>query len=218
MEPEGNTISRSLRTPRSAAVAGIIFAILLTISLVLLGLAGPQHSSVTNSQVSLALQLVPFAGIAFLWLIGVIRDRMGGNEDQFFATVFLGAGLLFVAMLFVAAGVAEAALEQIARGGAGTVSDSFELGWHVAGILLNTFAMRMAGVFIISTSTIGLRTEFLPRWLALSGYVIAVILLLGIGVTRWVELLFPLWVVLFSVDTLLVSWRPRQELAAALKS
>ena len=51
----------------------------------------------------LALYLVPFAGIAFLWFIGVLRSRLGELEDQFFATVFLASGLLFVATLFVAA-------------------------------------------------------------------------------------------------------------------
>ena len=51
------------------------------------------------------LYLVPFAGIAFLWFIGVLRDRLGEREDSFFATVFLGSGLLFVAMLFASAAV-----------------------------------------------------------------------------------------------------------------
>jgi hypothetical protein len=49
---------------------------------------------------------VPFAGIAFLWFIGVLRDRLGEREDRFFATVFLGSGLLFPAMLFASATVA----------------------------------------------------------------------------------------------------------------
>ena len=52
------------------------------------------------------MNLIPFAGIAFLWFIGVLRDRIGEREDRFFATVFLGSGLLFVAMLFVAAAIA----------------------------------------------------------------------------------------------------------------
>jgi hypothetical protein len=54
----------------------------------------------------LALYLVPFAGIAFLWFIGVLRDRLGELEDRFFATVFFGSGLLFLAMLFASAAVA----------------------------------------------------------------------------------------------------------------
>lgn len=47
-----------------------------------------------------SLNLVPFAGIAFLWFIGVIRDQIGEVEDRLFSTVVLGSGLLFLAMLF----------------------------------------------------------------------------------------------------------------------
>jgi hypothetical protein len=69
--------------------------------------------------------------------------------------------------------------------------------------------MRMAAVFMVSTATIGLRTRFMPRWLAISGIVIAVILLLGVELSRWVEVLFPLWVLLFSLDTLVESFKGR---------
>ena len=55
---------------------------------------------------AVALNLIPFAGIAFLWFVGVLRDRIGEREDRFFATVLLGSGLLFVAMLFIGAAVA----------------------------------------------------------------------------------------------------------------
>ena len=48
---------------------------------------------------------MPFAGVAFLWFIGVLRDRLAQLEDRFFATVFFGSGLLFLAMLFAAAAV-----------------------------------------------------------------------------------------------------------------
>ena len=60
----------------------------------------------TNTKaIALALNLVPLAGVAFLWFIGVLRDRLGQQEDRFFATVFFGSGLLFLAMLFAAAAV-----------------------------------------------------------------------------------------------------------------
>ena len=97
---------RNLRTPRAAAVAGIIFSALLITALVLLRLSAPAHASnpgawLSNprnrAEVAVALNLIPFAGIAFLWFIGVLRDRIGDREDRFFATVFLGSGLLFVA-------------------------------------------------------------------------------------------------------------------------
>ena len=110
---------RNLRTPRAAAVAGIIFSALLITALVLLRLSAPAHASNPGAwlsnprnrgEVAVALNLVPFAGIAFLWFIGVLRDRIGEREDRFFATVFLGSGLLFVAMMFVAAAVAGATI------------------------------------------------------------------------------------------------------------
>jgi MFS family permease len=58
-----------------------------------------------TTYVTLAMSLVPFAGVAFLWFVGVLRDRLGPREDQFFATLFLGSGILLLAMLFAAAAV-----------------------------------------------------------------------------------------------------------------
>jgi len=98
-----------MRTPRAAAFAGIAFSVLFTAALVLVRLAVPSdpegaddwlNEGGKRDAVILALNLLPFAGIAFLWFIGVVRDRMGHGEDRLFATVFLGSGLLFLAMLF----------------------------------------------------------------------------------------------------------------------
>jgi hypothetical protein len=102
----------TLKTPRAAGIAGIIFSVLLLGIFGLLRILVPIDPLDQGSwlpahahSVGLALNLVPFAGIAFLWFIGVIRDRLGGLEDRFFATVFLGSALLFLAMLFAAAAV-----------------------------------------------------------------------------------------------------------------
>jgi hypothetical protein len=99
-----------LRAPRAAAIAGIIFSVLLITSLLLLRRSVPVLASEEGqwfreraSTVSVAVNLVPFAGIAFLWFIGVLRDRLGDREDRLFATVFMGSGLLFLAMLFASA-------------------------------------------------------------------------------------------------------------------
>ncbi len=74
--------------------------------------------------VVIALNLVPFAGIAFLWFIGVVRDRIGQREDRFFASVFLGSGLLFVAMLFAAAAFAGGLIAEAAAGSAAPGPDT----------------------------------------------------------------------------------------------
>ena len=97
---------QTVAAPRAAAVAGVIFAVLLIVSLGLVRLAVPADPSEPGSwlidpdrrsALRVALNLVPFAGIAFLWFLGVIRSRLGTQEDQFLATVLLGSGVLFVA-------------------------------------------------------------------------------------------------------------------------
>jgi hypothetical protein len=52
------------------------------------------------------------------------------------------------------------------------------------------------------TATIKLRTQVVPRWIGMLGFAVAVILLVGVGLTVWVELLFPAWILLLSVDIL----------------
>ena len=108
---------QAIRTPRAAAVAGIVFSALLTAAMVLVRVALPSDPNDARDWLAdgakrdaalLALNLLPFAGIAFLWFIGVVRDRIGEGEDRFFATVFLGSGLLFIAMVFGTGAVAAA--------------------------------------------------------------------------------------------------------------
>jgi hypothetical protein len=206
--------SHALRTPRAAAVAGIIFSALLSISLVLIRSSVPVSPSRRGNvalnpsslnAILIAVNLIPFAGIAFLWFIGVVRDRIGQREDRFFATVFLGSGLLFVAMLFVSTAMAAGLLITFQSTGSNSLNNEvWRLGRNVTNTLVITYAMRMAGVFIISTATIALRTAFMPRWLALLGYILALVLLLSSGLLPYVELLFPAWVFLVSVYTLVV--------------
>jgi hypothetical protein len=64
------------------------------------------------------------------------------------------------------------------------------------------YAMRMAAVFTMSTATIALRTRIIPRWISLAGFAAAVVLLISVGLTPWVELLFPAWILLLSIDIL----------------
>jgi hypothetical protein len=155
--------------------------------------------------VAIGLNLIPFAGIAFLWFIGVIRDRIGEREDRFFATVFLGSGLLFVAMMFVAAAVAGGL---IADASSGTpVAGTLALGRHITSILLDVYWMRMAAVFTLTTVTIARRTQIVSRWLTIAGVVTALILLVGVGISPWVELLFPAWILALSIDLLAATRR-----------
>jgi hypothetical protein len=91
-------IRARLRTPRAAAIARIALSVLLISSLWLLRPAVPSDPlesgawlETSTERVSFVPNLVPIAGIAFMWFLGVLRNRLGKLEDQFFATVFLGS-------------------------------------------------------------------------------------------------------------------------------
>lgn len=227
INPENIFIQKRLRTPRAAALAGILFSLLLIASLALIRLsvpADPQDAGdwlfADSRRVSLALNILPFAGIAFLWFIGVVRDRLGQYEDRFFATVFLGSGLLFLAMLFSSAAVAGGVLSMFAAVPDQLIeSGLYRFGRTVTYEIMNVYTMKMAGVFMISTCTVALRTHIFPRWMAYLGLVLALFLLLSVGYFYWAPLVFPLWVLLISVYILLANLgKPTREPGSAATS
>jgi len=213
MEQEATLTQARLKTPRAAGVAGIVFSILFIISLVLIRISVPSNPqeagewlSGDRKTISLALHLLPFAGIAFLWFIGVLRDRLGASEDRFFATVFLGSGLLFLAMLFASAAVAAGIM--MAYGmtpGRLIESGTYTFGRTVVYQIINVYAVKMAGVFMISTCTLSIRTGIFPRWMAFLGFALALLLILSTGYFQWTLLVLPLWVLLVSCYILYVN-------------
>jgi len=206
-----NEAGRQLRAPWAASIAGLLFAVLFTSALLLLR----SQSIVAASDAELVglyatgqdlpivvggLYLAPFSGIMFLWFIAVIRDQLGEREDRFFATVFFGSGVLFVALMFVAAAVASMPsvgvryLDQAAP-----TADTTALLRALSYALLFAFATRAAAVFLLATATIGLRSRVFPRWLGLTGYLLGVVLLLIVAVFDWVILVLPAWVAVASL-------------------
>lgn len=193
-----------LTTPRAAALAGVLFAVLFGASIVLIRSSlpegaqpGSQWLDAGNEKIRLAAELMPFAGICFLWFIGVVRANLGRYEDRFFATVTLGSGLLFLAMMFTTAAV-----------GAGLASASHYSGGSAAGTvfgqmlllkLSKTYALKMAAVFMMSLATIWLRTGLMPRWLTIATYLLALTLILGGEASMWLTLVFPFWVLIVSL-------------------
>lgn len=195
-----------VRQPASAAVAGIVFALILMAVILLLRNAAPSAGPEAGrwateqgrrQQVVTALQLIPFAGIAFLWFIGVIRSQVGASEDRFVGTVFLGSGLLFVALMFVAAGALSAALALLDTGSE-RASEAPQAAGAFADALLGIFGARMGAVFVATVSTVGRRAGALPKWLVASGYVVAVLLLLTPPLPSPSQFLFPVWILLLS--------------------
>ena len=202
MVQEGALTGVGLRTPKAAAIAGIIFSILLIIIFWLLRSALPANPmepgawlNANSRTIAIALNLVPFAGIAFIWFLGVLCNRLGALEDRFFATVFFGSALLFLAMLFADAAILGGlVLTSAAQPNELINSTTLYFARAVTYNIMNIYAIKMAAVFMISTSTVVIYTGIAPRWIAVLGYGLALVLLLGSYCISWGFFVLPLWV------------------------
>jgi len=218
---QGRVIThKGLKTPKAAAIAGVVFSVLLITSQLLIWSsipAIPSHSALEvighSNTVSLALNMLPFAGVAFLWFIAVVRDRLGELEDRFFATVFLGSGLLYLAMTFISGAMAGGLIRILQRTPEiVTQTGTYALARAQIYVAMNTYGLKMAGVFMFSTSTILVRTGVVRRWIPFLGFALAITLLLSVGTIQWIPFVFPAWVFLISADILI------QNLAGPIKA
>jgi MFS family permease len=220
MSNDAKLTSTNLRTPKAAAIAGILFSILtITIFWLLRSSFPSQPSSAlatlnrSATTIAFAIYLVPFAGVVFLWFIGVLRDRLGRREDQFFATVFLGSGLLFLAMFFSAAAIVGSIVAAFATNPDQSINpETFVFVRSLAFDLMNVFAIKMAAVFMISTSMVIARTRAAPRYLAYLGALSGLFILVASQSLDWAFLVFPIWVLLFSTQVLADNFRRPAEL------
>lgn len=198
---------RRLSTPRAAAIAGILFGLLFGASLILMHSAIPTVISADTSwaqtggwKINLALGLMPFAGIAYLWFIGVVRDKLGEFEDKFFSTVFFGSSILLLAMVFVSMSIAGGILSTYLLITGETPDYTVILfGRALMLHISNVYALRMAGVTMISLATIWFRTGLMPRWLTVTTFLLALALLVVVNFSPWITLIFPAWVLLISL-------------------
>ncbi len=200
-------VRAALRTPRAAAIAGILFSILLIASLWLLRLSVPADPldvgdwlKTGSRRITLGLNLVPISGVAFLWFLGVLRDRLGAMEDKFFATVFLGSGLMFLGMMFVAAAAGGGLVRAYAAAPATIHSAPALVYARVFSYdVMHIYAFKMAAVFMIITSTLVVRTGFTAYWIAWLGYAASALILVASSFIEWVLLGFPCWVLIVSI-------------------
>lgn len=172
MGEEGGQLIRSrMRSPRSAAIAGIIFSLLVMTSMILISSVESPDDFNRDwvlswfNTASLAIGLVPCTGIAFLWFTGVIRDRLGSREDKLFATVFFGSGIAYVVTIFIWA-ASFGAIYRIFAVETNTLMtnlDVFIFGFAFMDEILGNYALRVAGVYMLSISTLWTRTGVMPR-------------------------------------------------------
>jgi hypothetical protein len=190
---------RQLRAPWAASIAGILFSVMFTAALVLVR-SQPEQSGENTAIMIGGLYLAPFAGIMFLWFVAVIRDQLGEREDRFFATVFFGSGLIFVALLFTTAAVVSTPTTLVEfLGGAQLSTEGQAILRALAYTLLFAMATRAAAVFMLATATIGIKSGVFPRWFALVGYLLGFVLLVAVSFWDWFILVLPAWVAVVSL-------------------
>lgn len=214
-QPHPHLSNENLVTPRAAAIAGILFAILFGTSYSLILRSMPAFSADTGAwlvshsgPVSLAIGLVPFAGIAFLWFMAVVRDRIGHLEDQFFSTLFFGSGLLYLAMIFTASALFGGLLHIGNRHPELLVDTGLYATIRAVSYqIVHEYAIRMAGMFMLVLGTIWFRTAIMPRWLVMVTYLFALILIFSISFSEWITMVFPAWVFLISAHILIANYR-----------
>ena len=215
-------IRRKIRSPRSAAIAGLIFSILLITQMIIfypfsLALESPNRIDPDfldkwAKGISVVLSIIPFTGIAFLWFTGVIRDWLGQKEDRFFSTIFLGSGIIFVVLLFIFAAVLGTLYTTFALSDQLAMENDIILFGHtLMSQLLGNYGLRMAGVYMLSIGTLWTRTGHAPRWLIILTYIVAIAFFLFAGSIREARFAFPAWVFVVSVYILILNYRTDKE-------
>src|SRR5215216_1288365 len=200
---------RSLRRAAMlTAGVGMIHAVLFLISYWLLSDApGPKstdqefvdyYSGEGNRRVIVVgLYLMPFAGIAFVWFIVALRmwiSRSVRRENVLFSNIQLVTGIIYVALFFVAA-----AAESTVAVSIEFTETPIDPTWarqfpQLGSAVLSVFAMRMAAMFVITTSNIGRTAGILPRWFAHAGFLTGLFLLLSATFNRTLVLVVPVWI------------------------
>ena len=204
---------RQMSSIEAAAVAGLAFSFLSLVSLILL-LRLPEPSSATAIEAyysnpdertldSLSLNLAVFAAIMFLWFIAVIRRRMGDKQDRFVTTVFFGTGLIYAGLMLTGSLILVGPSIGIIYGeGVAPGQDVYTSVYGMGFGLLLIVVVRMQAVFVLTTSVLALRTHILPRWLAILGFLVALVLLIIPIRDTPAILAFSVWVAIVSLALL----------------
>jgi hypothetical protein len=199
---------------RTAAVSGLVFAVLFVAALVFVHraptLSDPDAAYAAfyadgGDQVFVAvgLYLVPFAGIAFLWHMTAMRNVLDGltpAPSTMAHGLNLLAGVIFVTLLFAGTAAVGAVAFGVYFGHAPVEDPATARALAAVGYgLVFVFAVRGAGMFAITTTTLLRNAGVLPRVPAVAAYLLAAFLLLAVTNNPIAVLVFPAWVVLISV-------------------
>ncbi len=210
-----------VRSPRAAAINGIVFSILIiTVMLFFQDSVNGISSNINHdwlekhfTEASFFLNLIPFIGISFLWFTGVLRDWLGDEEDRFFSTVFIGSSILIVAMFFVW-GAAFGALVKTSLVNIKEMPNGaavYIFGHSFMNEILADYTFRIIGVYMLSIATLWRKTDLMPRFIIIATYLLAILFIFFAVKIAEIRFVFPCWVFLVSVYILLNTYRWAKE-------
>jgi hypothetical protein len=207
--PRGGSLRRAATL---TALAGIIHAVLFLVSLALLStVPGPTatdeeviafyNSPETRRVLVVGLYLMPFAGIAFLWFIVSMRlwfrSAAVRARSELFAEVQLVSGIVFLALFLVAAAATSSTAAAVEFTDEPVTGIDARILPNFGSTLLLVLAMRMAAIFVISSTSLARSSPFIPRWFVIAGYLLGLFLLLSVSLSTLLVLAFPAWIIVF---------------------
>lgn len=233
--PDANASLGELR--RAAALTGVVgalFAVLFIGSLYLLNTAPkPKESDQSYMDfyasddrrkiVLVGLYILPLSAVAFIWFIAALRQWVAHSPkrgSQLHGTVQLVSGVAFItlALASAAASTMPAALVELSDNGLdASVARDFPL---YGNALLLVFGVRMAAMFVITTTNVAMKIGFMPRWFGGVSIIVALVLFLSATLSVWLAVLFPLWVLSLGVLIIVQAYRmdPGSPLLQSVKS
>jgi hypothetical protein len=202
--------SAAVKLARLSSLTGLLFAVLFVAALVFVHTTPTLqasdaditafYNSGSTALVTVGLYLVPFAGIAFLWHAHATRLLIKSRTPSPSAIpdgLQLVSGILFVVLLF--AGTASAGSVALLKDltSAPLPSADFARGMLAVGYgMVFIYALRGAGMYALTTTSLLREAGIMPKWLALVSYLVAAFLLLSTVMHPAAMLLFPTWVVI----------------------
>lgn len=205
-----------IRSPKAAAVAGIVFSALsYSVMYLVQGIITATPSEISRdwleghaNHATTAIAFIPFAGISFLWFTGVLRDWVDDKEDRFFSTIFFGSAILIVGMLFVWAAAFGAMFNTYLAAKGGVIDrDIYVFGHAFLKEILGDFALRMMGVYMMAIATIWRHTKVMPRWLLIITYAFGIAFIIFAAKVPEARYIFPSWVLVVSIYILVANLR-----------
>ena len=212
---EQNTIIVKLAGLRKAAlltaIVGATHAVLFMVAFLILA-SGPgvdasneaivryySNDSSLRWQLFAGLYLMPFAGIAFIWYIVALRAWAQGyvrRQNALLSNVQLVSGIIYTTLFFAGA-AAISVTASTAQFEDQIDPDLARLFPQYGTNLVLVFAMRMAAMFVLTTTNIMRASKVMPRWFAWLGYAVAIFLLLSASFSSLLIFVLPIWILAF---------------------